>query len=69
MDSKRFPAYSMLSGWSTVGRLACPCCMDKSDAFTLKFSGKQSWLITTVSFYLQIIHSVGIELHFQKIKQ
>ena len=38
-----FPAYSMLSGWSTAGRLACPYCMDKSDAFTLKFNGKQSW--------------------------
>ena len=38
-----FPAYSMLFGWSTAGRLACPYCMDKSDAFTLKFSGKQSW--------------------------
>ncbi|XP_019158513.1 PREDICTED: uncharacterized protein LOC109155282 [Ipomoea nil] len=38
-----FPAYSMLSGWSTAGRLACPYCMDKSDAFTLKHSGKQSW--------------------------
>ncbi|KAK6123870.1 hypothetical protein DH2020_042384 [Rehmannia glutinosa] len=38
-----FPAYSMLSGWSTAGRLACPYCMDKSDAFTLRCSGKQSW--------------------------
>ncbi|KAK6115444.1 hypothetical protein DH2020_007713 [Rehmannia glutinosa] len=38
-----FPAYSMLSGWSTAGRLACPYCMDKSDAFTLRCSGKQLW--------------------------
>ena len=38
-----FPAYSMLSGWSTARWLTCPYCMDKSDAFTLKFSGKQSW--------------------------
>ena len=43
VDSKRFPAYSMLSGWSTAGWLACPYCMDNSDAFTLKFSGKYSW--------------------------
>lgn len=38
-----FPAYSMLSGWSTAGRLACPYCMDETDAFTLQMSGKQSW--------------------------
>nr|GMD61463.1 uncharacterized protein LOC109179592 [Ipomoea batatas] len=30
-------------GWSIAGRLACPYCMDKLDAFTLKHSGKQSW--------------------------
>ncbi|XP_050222364.1 uncharacterized protein LOC126672458 [Mercurialis annua] len=38
-----FPAYSMLSGWSTSGRLACPHCMENKDAFTLKGSRKQSW--------------------------
>lgn len=38
-----FPAYSMLSGWSTACRLACPHCMDSTDAFTLPASGKQSW--------------------------
>ncbi|XP_055961834.1 uncharacterized protein LOC126681490 [Mercurialis annua] len=38
-----FPAYSMLSGWSTLGRLACPYCMEITEAFTLPESGKQSW--------------------------
>lgn len=38
-----FPAYSMLSGWGTAGRLACPHCMNETDAFTLKCSHKQSW--------------------------
>ncbi|XP_050232991.1 uncharacterized protein LOC126681493 [Mercurialis annua] len=38
-----FPAYSMLSGWSTSGRLACPQCMENTEAFTLKGSRKQSW--------------------------
>ncbi|XP_050229103.1 uncharacterized protein LOC126678245 [Mercurialis annua] len=38
-----FPAYSMLSGWSTSGRLACPHCMENTDAFTLKGSRKKSW--------------------------
>ena len=31
-----FPAYGMLSGWSTHGRLSCPYCMERSKAFTLK---------------------------------
>ena len=38
-----FPAYAMLSGWSTAGRTACPHCMEDTDTFTLKYSGKQSW--------------------------
>ncbi|XP_057995012.1 uncharacterized protein LOC131175302 [Hevea brasiliensis] len=38
-----FPAYSMLSGWSTAGRLACPYCVDYSDAFSLSHGGKISW--------------------------
>ncbi|XP_029130026.1 uncharacterized protein LOC114916771 [Cajanus cajan] len=38
-----FPAYGMLSGWSTAGRLGCPICMDKSKAFSLKNSRKVSY--------------------------
>ncbi|XP_021626976.1 uncharacterized protein LOC110625645 [Manihot esculenta] len=38
-----FPAYAMVSGWSTTGRTACPYCMEDSDAFTLTRGGKQSW--------------------------
>ena len=30
-----FPAYGMLSGWSTHGRLACPVCMADTKAFRL----------------------------------
>ncbi|XP_043807688.1 uncharacterized protein LOC122722094 [Manihot esculenta] len=37
-----FPAYSMLSGWSTVGRTACPYYIENIDAFTLK-GGEQIW--------------------------
>ena len=29
-----FPAYEMLSGWTTAGRLGCPICMERSKAFT-----------------------------------
>ncbi|XP_027368317.1 uncharacterized protein LOC113874279 [Abrus precatorius] len=38
-----FPAYGMLSGWMTQGKLACPICMEDTKAFTLKHGGKNSW--------------------------
>ena len=38
-----FPAYSMISGWSTSSRLACSYCMDESDAFTLHNGKEQTW--------------------------
>ena len=38
-----FPAYGMLSGWMTAGKLACPSCMEHSDAFTLRNGGKNTW--------------------------
>ena len=37
-----FPAYDMLSGWSTAGKKACPYCMDKTKAFWLENGGKVS---------------------------
>lgn len=38
-----FPAYSMLSGWNTAGKLACPYCMEEADSFTLTNGRKTSW--------------------------
>ena len=38
-----FPAYRMLSGWTTHGRLSCPYCQDNTDAFQLKHGRKTSW--------------------------
>ncbi|XP_035838406.1 uncharacterized protein LOC110897575 [Helianthus annuus] len=38
-----FPAYAMLSGWSTHGNLACPYCMGDTKAFRLHAGGKPSW--------------------------
>ena len=38
-----FPAYGMLSGWSTAGRLACPVCMSDTKAFYLENGRKHSW--------------------------
>ncbi|KOM47545.1 hypothetical protein LR48_Vigan07g124900 [Vigna angularis] len=38
-----FPAYGMLSGWSTHGRLACPHCMEHTKSFQLSYGRKSSW--------------------------
>ncbi|XP_052728261.1 uncharacterized protein LOC128195210 [Vigna angularis] len=38
-----FPAYGMLSGWSTHGKLACPHCMEHTKAFRLYHGAKNSW--------------------------
>ncbi|GJR66424.1 putative transposase-associated domain-containing protein [Tanacetum coccineum] len=38
-----FPAYAMLSGWSTHGMLACPCCMGDTKSFRLGAGGKPCW--------------------------
>ena len=35
-----FPAYGMLSGWSTYGKLSCPYCMEHRKAFRLKHGEK-----------------------------
>jgi hypothetical protein len=44
-----FPAYGMLSDWSTHGKLACPYCMENNKAFTLANGGKASFFIVTVA--------------------
>jgi len=38
-----FPAYGMLSGWSTHGKLACPYFMENNKAFMLTNGGKASF--------------------------
>jgi len=38
-----FPAYGMLSGWGTHGRLACPHCMEHNKSFTLNYGRKICW--------------------------
>ncbi|OMO92395.1 Transposon, En/Spm-like protein [Corchorus capsularis] len=39
-----FPAYANLSGWSTKGRFACPCCAGKTCSNWLKHGKKFSYL-------------------------
>ena len=38
-----FPAYAMLLGWSTAGKLACPHCGKYTQAFRLDNGNKMSW--------------------------
>ena len=38
-----FPAYGMLSGWTTHGKLSCPHCQDSTDAYQLKHGRKTCW--------------------------
>ena len=38
-----FPAYAMLSGWSTAGQLACPICMERTKSFRLHHGRKACW--------------------------
>lgn len=39
-----FPGYAMLSGWSTKGALACPCCNKETTSCHLKYSFKQCYM-------------------------
>ncbi|XP_020249677.1 uncharacterized protein LOC109827128 [Asparagus officinalis] len=39
-----FPAYANLSGWSTKGKLTCPCCNKHTHSIRLKYGGKQSYM-------------------------
>lgn len=38
-----FPAYANLSGWSTKGKYACPCCNSEIDSCWLKHGKKHSY--------------------------
>ncbi|XP_052171518.1 uncharacterized protein LOC127787497 [Diospyros lotus] len=39
-----FPAYGILSGWSTKGKLACPCCNKNTFSTRLTNGGKQCYM-------------------------
>ncbi|KAK7264762.1 hypothetical protein RJT34_32372 [Clitoria ternatea] len=49
-----FPAYGMLSGWSTSGKLACPVCMEHTGGESLLVSGKTTpfFAVSLQSFLL-----------------
>src|SRR4051812_18223738 len=54
-----FPAYGMLSAWSTHGKLSFPIWMEDTKAFTLKRSGKPTF------FYCHR-HFLGRSLSFRR---
>ena len=39
-----FPAYAMLSGWSTKGKFVCPCCNYGTNSCYLKHSRKMFYM-------------------------
>ena len=58
-----FPAYGMLSGWSTNRQLACPVCMKQQKALRLR-NEVNSYGLTAISVFCQgIMRSEEIEPH------
>ncbi|XP_051130137.1 uncharacterized protein LOC127250747 isoform X3 [Andrographis paniculata] len=53
------PAYSMMSGWGTSGKTACPICQEQTVAFTLLNGCKQSWFDAHRVEQLQEIDGYG----------
>jgi hypothetical protein len=49
-----FPAYEMVFGWITHGKLACPYCMENIKAFTLTNRGKTFFFTATSVSYQRI---------------
>src|SRR4051812_38091597 len=45
-----FPAYGMLSGWSTHEKLSCPVCMDLTEAIQIKYNREPIFLYCPRSF-------------------
>jgi hypothetical protein len=62
-----FPAYGMLSGWSTHGKLACPYCMENNKAFTLPNGGKASFFLLSPSFLTtRYKYHLSCTLHYHR---
>jgi hypothetical protein len=62
-----FPAYGMLSGWSTHGKLACPYCMENNKAFTLPNGGKASFfLLSSLFLTTRYKYNLSCTLHYHR---
>ena len=62
------PAYGMLSGWGTHGRLACSHCMEHSKSFTLNYGHKSCWFDSHCRFLPNDHHFRRILKPFKKAK-
>ncbi|KAL1221278.1 hypothetical protein V5N11_032725 [Cardamine amara subsp. amara] len=56
-----FPAYGMLSGWTTHGRLSCPYCKTTLMHSNLGTEERVVGLIVIEGFYRVIIRIIGLE--------
>ena len=62
-----FPAYGMLSGWQTAGKLTCRCCMENTKAFQLRAGKKIHGLIVIVNSCQWVIITGEIDKLFVRI--
>ena len=56
-----FPALGMISGWSIMGKLACPLCIREVKAKQLKYGGK-STMAQLVMFGKKMIRLEGAQI-------
>jgi len=54
-----FPAYANLSGWSTKGYKACPCCRNGASSFRLLIAKNVAIWIIVISCPLIINFEIG----------
>jgi hypothetical protein len=59
-------AYDIFSGWCVHDSLRCPICMGDSQAYRLKHSKKEIFLMFTDVSFAPIIHLEMIQSHFKK---
>ncbi|RDX98752.1 hypothetical protein CR513_18290, partial [Mucuna pruriens] len=60
-----FPAYGMLSSWSTHGKIVCPYCIKHNKSFVLKHGRKCCWFDCHHQ-YLPLEHSFHHDRYFLK---
>jgi hypothetical protein len=63
-----FPVYEMVSGWSTLEKLACSYCMENNKTFTLTNGVKTSFFIATEGSCQVIIDTKRKKKNFLKGK-
>ena len=53
-----FPAYAMLSGWSTKGKFACLCCNYNTNSHYLKHSRKMCYMDPPLLKGTDVLHNL-----------